>query len=268
MNVASTPLPTAASAHLDPDAERPAALQPPLPATSLPAAPHSGCGGRILSLHELVVNQIRIREQKYKMLLMARAGDDMNVLRSKVALFDAELARLENEIQAKQELQARLVEDARIQKRAAEMARVAQEQAQERQMRHWGTRRWGIYQSSLQNRRHLFDLESMSLFISGFGLLGRLAPIFAALVFSFVQSRIRHVHAEPRVALRTARTHRRRRSFAASVSAERGIDSIAFQVGMISSVWLVYSWSRPLLSILANFACCYGSNGIDVYNSR
>ena len=160
---------------------------------------------------------------------MVRAGVKIHDWQAKAVLFDAELARLDNEIQAKRELQARLVEDARVQKRAAEMARVAQEQAQERQMRHWGTRRWGIYQSSLQNRRHLFDLESMSLFISGFGLLGRLAPIFAALVFSFVQSRIRHVQAEPRLALelrRTARTRRRRSPFAAAISAERGTDSI------------------------------------------
>ncbi len=206
----STPLPTAASAHLDRDAERPAALQPPLAAAPLPAAPHPGCGGRILSLEELVVSRNRILEQKFAMLVVVRAGDKIhdwqakaalydaelacldkeiqaeragerqlrpgggarilsihelvvsqirireqkyemllrdNDWRSKVALFDVELARLDNEIQAKRELQARLVEDARIQKRAAEIARAAREQAQERQMRQWGTRRWGLHQS-------------------------------------------------------------------------------------------------------------------------
>jgi hypothetical protein len=119
----------------------------PLPAASLSAAPHPGRGDRILSLEELVNCETRMHEQKIEMLLMVRAGVKIHDWQAKAVLFDAELARLDNEIQAKRELQARLVEDARVQKRAAEMARVAQEQAQERQMRQWGTRRWGLHQS-------------------------------------------------------------------------------------------------------------------------
>ena len=116
-------------ASQDPQAENHSAA--PLPGVPLPAASVLSAPRRprrpVLSLMELVAYQIKVREQKVDMILtMARtktAG-----WQAMADVFDAELARLETEIQAERKRQdEQAAEVARTQARAAEIVARGQE---------------------------------------------------------------------------------------------------------------------------------------------
>ena len=129
-------------ASQDPQAENHSAAPlpgVPLPAASVLSAPRSP-RRPVLSLMELVAYQIKVREQKVDMILtMARtktAG-----WQAMADVFDAELARLETEIQAERKRQDE--RQIRLAEQAAEVARTQVRAAEiiARNQENWGMRR-------------------------------------------------------------------------------------------------------------------------------
>ena len=167
---------------------------PPLPVAvplKLPLKVAPPCP--VLSLQQLVASQIRIREQKFDVLLkMARTEANGWHWQAQAAVFDAELARLDHEIQAEY---ARLHErQVRLAQQAAENARVKALAAETiaRDRKNWGMWRQGF--NSLQNCSHNYFIlhRHLRAFTSCLNSLDRLAPNFAARGCSLIQSRIRN----------------------------------------------------------------------------